>query len=78
MVAGFGSVIQECAESRRPHILAVYAQDLAAEFNQFYRYMPVLKAEGATRDARLALVEASMWALRNALTCLGLEAPEEM
>lgn len=78
MVAGFGSVIQECAENRRPHILAVYAQDLAAEFNQFYRYMPVLKAEGATRDARLALVEASMWALRNALTCLGLEAPEEM
>jgi len=78
MVAGFGSVIQECAEGRRPHLLAVYVQDLAAEFNQFYRYMPVLKAEGATRDARLALVEASMWALRNALTCLGLEATEEM
>ncbi len=78
MIAGFGSTIQECAEGRKPHILAVYAQDLAAEFNQFYRYMPVLKAEGATRDARLALVEASMWALRNALTCLGLEAPQEM
>lgn len=78
MVAGFGSVIAECAESRRPHILAVYAQDLAAQFNQFYRFVPVLRAEGPTRDARLALVEASMWALRNALNCLGLEAPEEM
>ncbi len=77
-IAEFGSVVQDSAEGRRPHLLAVYAQDLAAEFNQFYRYMPVLKAEGATRDARLALVEASMWALRNALDILGLEAPEEM
>jgi arginyl-tRNA synthetase len=77
-IAEFGSVVQDSAEGRRPHMLAVYAQDLAAEFNQFYRYMPVLKAEGATRDARLALVEASMWALRNALDILGLEAPEEM
>jgi arginyl-tRNA synthetase len=77
-VASFGSVVQECALSRRPHVLAAYAQDLASEFNQFYRYVPVLKAEGGVRDARLALVEASMWALRNSLTCLGLEAPEEM
>jgi len=77
-VAELGSVVQDSAEGRRPNMLAVYAQDLAAEFNQFYRYMPVLKAEGATRDARLALVEASMWALRNTLNVLGLEAPEEM
>ncbi len=77
-VAEFGSVVQDSADGRRPNMLAVYAQDLAAEFNQFYRYMPVLRAEGATRDARLALVEASMWALRNTLNVLGLEAPEEM
>jgi arginyl-tRNA synthetase len=77
-VASFGAVIQDCAQSRRPHVLAAYAQDLASEFNQFYRYVPVLKAEGPDRDARLALVESSMWTLRNALTCLGLEAPEEM
>ena len=77
-VASFGAVVQDCAQSRRPHVLAAYAQDLASEFNQFYRYVPVLKAEGPDRDARLALVESSMWALRNALTCLGIEAPEEM
>ena len=77
-VASFGAVVQDCAQSRRPHVLAAYAQDLASEFNQFYRYVPVLKAEGQDRNARLALVESSMWALRNALTCLGLEAPEEM
>jgi arginyl-tRNA synthetase len=78
MISSFPSVIEDCAENRRAHVLAVYAQDLAAEFNHFYRYVPVLKGEGKARDARLALVEASMWTLRNTLNCLGINAPEEM
>ncbi|MBU0623778.1 MAG: arginine--tRNA ligase [Candidatus Thermoplasmatota archaeon] len=78
LVASFPSVIADCAEDRKTHVLAGYAQDLAAQFNQFYRFVPVLRSEGAVRDARLALVEASMWTLRNSLNCLGLDAPEEM
>jgi arginyl-tRNA synthetase len=78
LIASFPAVIQECADNRRAHPLAAYGQELAAQFNQFYRYVPVLKAEGDTRATRLALVEASMWTLRNTLTCLGIDAPEEM
>jgi arginyl-tRNA synthetase len=78
LIASFPSVIAGCAEDRKTHVLAGYAQDLAAQFNQFYRFVPVLKSEGSVRDARLALVEASMWTLRNSLNCLGLDAPEEM
>ena len=78
LIAGFPSVVEDCAENRRAHTLASYAQELASQFNQFYRYVPVLKSEGDVLQARLALVEASMWALRNSLSCLGLEAPEEM
>jgi arginyl-tRNA synthetase len=78
LVAMFPSVVSECAEERKTHPIASYAQDLAGQFNQFYRYVPVLKAEGDTLEARLALVEASKWALGNALACLGLDAPEEM
>jgi len=77
-IAAFPSVIDECAGHRKIHVLAGYAQDLATQFNQFYRFVPVLKAEGKARDARLALVEASKWALGNALNCLGIEAPSEM
>jgi arginyl-tRNA synthetase len=77
-IAAFPSVIDECAGHRKIHVLAAYAQDLATQFNQFYRFVPVLKAEGKARDARLALVEASKWALGNALNCLGIEAPSEM
>ncbi len=78
LIAGFPAVVADCAEHRKTHVLAVYMQDLAAQFNQFYRYVPVLKAEGDARNARLALVEASMWTLRNALNCFGIKAPEEM
>jgi arginyl-tRNA synthetase len=78
LVASFPSVVRDCADNRRAHPIANYAQDLAAQFNQFYRFVPVLRAEGETREARLALVEATMWTLRNALASLGLEAPEEM
>ena len=78
LIAAFPSVIGECAESRRVHSLAAFAQDLAGQFNQFYRYVPVLRAEKDVREARLALVEAARWTLRNALDCMGLEAPEEM
>jgi len=77
-IATFPSIISDCADHRKTHVLAVYAQDMAAQFNQFYRFVPVLKAESPVKEARLSLVEASMWTLRNALNCLGIAAPEEM
>ena len=78
LISSFPSIIEDCAENRRAHPIAAYAQELAAQFNQFYRYIPVLKAEGEVREARLALVEASRWTIRNTLMCLGIDAPEEM
>ncbi|MCJ7562263.1 MAG: arginine--tRNA ligase [Thermoplasmata archaeon] len=78
LISRFPSIIEDCADNRRAHPLAEYAQELAAQFNQFYRYIPVLKAEGEVREARLALVEASRWTIRNTLLCLGIDAPEEM
>lgn len=78
LISRFPSIIEDCADNRRAHPLAAYAQELAAQFNQFYRYIPVLKAEGEVREARLALVEASRWTIRNTLLCLGIDAPEEM
>ncbi len=78
-IAKFPSEIREAAEGRRVHALAAYAAEFAAQFNQFYRDCPVLAAETpALREARLALVEAARVVLRNALDCLGLEAPGEM
>jgi arginyl-tRNA synthetase len=77
-IAKFPSTIRESAESRRPHVLATFIADFAAQFNQFYRDCPVLTAEPALRAARLRLVDGARVVLRNALDCLGVVAPSEM
>ncbi|MGD0056985.1 MAG: arginine--tRNA ligase [Methanomassiliicoccales archaeon] len=77
VLARFPGVVRECGEKRKIHVMPSYAHELASSFNQFYAYVPVLKA-GDARDARLGLVEASMWVLRNCLRSMGLGTPEEM
>ena len=78
-LARYPEVVLEAAAQRRPHLVAAYALECAAALNQFYKSCPVLKAEtDALRNSRLAMVEASRWVLRNALTVLGITAPEEM
>jgi len=77
VLARFPEVMDECAERRRIHLLPSYGQELASAFNQFYAYVPVLRS-GEKRDARLTMVEATMWVLRNVLVNLGIVAPEEM
>ncbi|MBM4248612.1 MAG: arginine--tRNA ligase [Euryarchaeota archaeon] len=78
-LARYPETVVEAASQRRPHLVAAYAHECAAVLNQFYKSCPVLKAEtDALRAARLALVDSSRWVLRNALTVLGIDAPEEM
>ena len=70
--------VQRAGHDCKPHYLANYAFALATHFNEFYQSVPVLKAEGHLRQARIALVMASKEALKKALFLLGIEAPEEM
>ena len=77
MIARLPGTVRGCAEERRAHALASYAERLALTFNQFYRDVPVLQA-GDLRQSRLSLVEASRITLANTLGAPGLEAPEQM
>ena len=77
-LARFPNTIEESAVSRKTHKIASYVFELASSFNQFYRDMPVLKADEDERNARLALVDCFRIVLRNALNLLGIDAPEEM
>ncbi len=76
-IAMLPRMIDLCAQERKVHILASYAERLASTFNAFYRDVPVLQADGE-RDARLLLVKAARTALANVLHALGIEAPEVM
>jgi arginyl-tRNA synthetase len=73
----FPGTVIEAGEKRKVHILPAYGHELASAFNQFYGSVPVLNS-GEHEDARLCLVEATRWTLRNALETMGIAAPEEM
>jgi len=78
-VARFPAVVERAAADHEPHAVATYAREFAEDFNAFYRACPVLTAEDErTREARLALVGAARETVGNALSLLGVEAPESM
>jgi arginyl-tRNA synthetase len=79
MLGRLPGIVTECADKRAAHILASYAHEAAASFNQFYRECPVLKAESTDLiQSRLSLVDATRIVLRNTLELLGIAAPERM
>jgi arginyl-tRNA synthetase len=77
VVAHLPGVVDECAEERKVHTLALYAEGLASTFNAFYRDVHVLQG-GPQRAPRLLLVEAARIALGSALRTLGVATPEQM
>jgi arginyl-tRNA synthetase len=72
------------ASEYAPHRVTHYIRDLAALFHAFYDAgnndpsVRVLCEDAELRDARLVLVNATRIVLKNALSLLGLSAPEKM
>ena len=77
-IARFPMVIENVVAELRPHILAIYARELADTFNSFYHYEPVLRSEGKVRDRRLTLVKAVQNTLKESLETLGIDAIHSM
>ena len=79
MLSRFPEVFIEAAESLKPNLIADFANALSDKFNTFYTALPVIKAKPQElSDARLMLVYAVRTVLQNALSLLGIEAPERM
>lgn len=75
----FPQMIKDAAQTRQPHKVCNYIQKLAAAFHAFYNECQVLNLEDAHLSAqRLGLVKAVQITLRNALTLIGVSAPEKM
>lgn len=75
----FPQAIAEAAEKRMPHRMTNYIFDLASIFHSFYNAEKVLDADNIERSqARLALVKAVQITLKNALSLIGVSAPEKM
>lgn len=74
----FPQTIKDAAEKYEPSLIARYAVDLAQKYNKFYIDCKILSAEGETKHFRLSLTEAVHVTLKNALSLLGIGAPEKM
>ena len=64
--------------THEPHQLAYYLRELAADFHLYYNTHTFLVEDGALRDARLNLIDATRQVLANGLGLLGVSAPESM
>jgi arginyl-tRNA synthetase len=78
MLVRFGEVVPTIVEEFRPNLLANYLLEVARAFHSFFEACPVLKAEEATRNSRLALCELTSRVLRQGLDLLGVKVPERM
>ncbi len=78
-IASFPDAVKSAAENCEPSIIARFAVDAAQKFNKFYIECKIMQAEtDELRSFRLALTEAALIALTNALTLLGIGVPEKM
>jgi len=78
-LSSFPDTFIEATEYLKPNLIADYINALADKFNTFYNALPVIKAESQDlSDARIALTQAIQIVMYNALTLIGVVAPEKM
>ncbi len=77
-LADFPGVLSLAADEFAPHQVTFYLKDLAQEFHSYYNAERFLVDDMDVRNARLALIVAVGQVLRNALSILGIRAPDEM
>ncbi len=78
-IAQFPSAVEKASAELRPHLIAVFAGELADAFNKFYEACPVLNAENnLEKVSRLKLVWAAKIVLRNCAKIIGVEVLEKM
>lgn len=76
---GFGTAVQQVADTAEPHRLCVYLFDLASSFTTFYEQCPVIGApSAAVKETRLALSVVTLRTLLAGLSLLGVGVPDRM
>ena len=73
----YQATVIQAAERYEPSVIAKYAIQLAQLFNRYYGNTRIL-SEDDQLEARIALVQAIVIVLKDALSLLGIKAPENM
>ena len=70
--------VEDSARNFEPHRLTYYLTELAGCFHGFYNKNRVISEDEALTRARLYLLKRTAQTVKNALTILGISAPERM
>jgi arginyl-tRNA synthetase len=77
-LALYPEMVEAAAVAYEPHRIPAYLQNLAGELHGYYNKYRIIGTDRPLSQARLALVSAVRTVLANALTLLGVQAPERM
>ena len=77
-LAKFPEAVKRAGIQSDPSEIAKYLFELAQTVNDYYHEVPVLKADGKTKNARLVLLKNISQVIKNGLSILGIETLEEM
>lgn len=77
-IADFPEEIMIAARTMAPHRIARYVMDLAGLFHSFYNSHRVLNDDEDLQNARLLLMDITRITIKNSLSILGVNAPEQM
>jgi len=74
----FKENVEKSAQTLHPHVIFTYLMTLASAFHSYYNKHKVITDDKKLTLARLSLVLGVKKVIRNALTLLGVTAPERM
>lgn len=76
---GFRDVVAAAGAQMDPSIIAQWCIGTARAFNRMYNELPILKEQDQhTRQLRLCIIQATATAIRQGMTLLGINCPEQM
>jgi len=78
LLAALPDTVDDSAQNFEPHRLTNYLSELAGCFHGFYNKNRVISEDAPLTRARLYLLKRTAQTLKNALTILGISAPERM
>lgn len=74
----YPQVIKDAAERYEPSVIARYSIDLAHAFNKFYHECQINVEDEATKYTRTNVVKIARYIIKDALSLLGIQCPEQM
>jgi arginyl-tRNA synthetase len=77
-IAEFPTEVEIAAKTLAPHRIARYALDVAGLFHSYYNHFRVLQDDQTLQNARLNLMKVIQIVIANALSIVGVSAPQQM